>query len=253
MIADLCTRHNVLCISDETYEWLTYDDATHFRISEPTWGLMHLNICGVQSKSLTCACDVEAAPTLSQHCLAVDVFLTLCHFAAVNADNCVDMLTAKLPGMWERTVTIGSGGKSFSATGLKVTHDDWLLASFFCPGFTNILFVLFLIWGWVGHWLWEHHLLKAQHQLSVFDSSTAAQGTTQHPKCTVRETKPFFLFSCPWRLLQEAVAQGFEREYKLFGTPESYFRQLPAFLLKKRETGWRLVWGLLVLSLLCQR
>lgn len=41
MIADLCTRHNVLCISDETYEWLTYDDATHFRIGELTWGLMH--------------------------------------------------------------------------------------------------------------------------------------------------------------------------------------------------------------------
>lgn len=41
MIADLCTRHNVLCISDETYEWLTYDDARHFKIGEPTWGLMH--------------------------------------------------------------------------------------------------------------------------------------------------------------------------------------------------------------------
>lgn len=65
MIAELCTRHDVLCISDETYEWLTYDDARHFRI-------------------------------------------------------------ASLPNMWERTVTIGSGGKSFSATGWKVTHNNWL-------------------------------------------------------------------------------------------------------------------------------
>lgn len=28
---------------------------------------------------------------------------------------------------------------------------------------------------------------------------------------------------------------GFEREYELFGSPESYFQQLPAFLLKKRD------------------
>ena len=27
---------------------------------------------------------------------------------------------ATLPGMWERTVTIGSAGKSFSTTGAKV-------------------------------------------------------------------------------------------------------------------------------------
>lgn len=31
-------------------------------------------------------------------------------------------LTASLPGMWERTVTIGSAGKTFSATGWKVTN-----------------------------------------------------------------------------------------------------------------------------------
>lgn len=27
---------------------------------------------------------------------------------------------ASLPGMWERTITIGSGGKSFAATGWRV-------------------------------------------------------------------------------------------------------------------------------------
>lgn len=51
-------------------------------------------------------------------------------------------------------------------------------------------------------------------------------------RCQGEET--LFLI-CPWRLLQEAVAQGFEREYELFGRPESYFQQLPAVLFKKRD------------------
>uniref|UniRef100_A0A6I8R8D4 Kynurenine aminotransferase 1 n=1 Tax=Xenopus tropicalis TaxID=8364 RepID=A0A6I8R8D4_XENTR len=57
-IADICTRHNILCFSDEVYEWLVYDGNQHVRI-------------------------------------------------------------ASLPGMWERTITIGSAGKTFSATGWK--------------------------------------------------------------------------------------------------------------------------------------
>ncbi|XP_024154375.1 kynurenine--oxoglutarate transaminase 1 isoform X3 [Oryzias melastigma] len=91
MIADLCIKHDLLCFSDEVYEWLTYDGAKHVKI-------------------------------------------------------------ASLPGMRERTITIGSAGKSFSATGWK-----------------------------------------------------------------------------------EAVARGFEREYEVFGTPESYFQQLPAMLHSKRQ------------------
>lgn len=35
--------------------------------------------------------------------------------------------------------------------------------------------------------------------------------------------------------LKEAVAHGFDREYELFGTPESYFQQLPALLQQKRK------------------
>ncbi|XP_062929592.1 kynurenine--oxoglutarate transaminase 3-like isoform X3 [Mobula hypostoma] len=58
VIANLCIEHNVLCISDEVYEWLVYDGNEHVRI-------------------------------------------------------------ASLPGMWERTITVGSAGKSFSATGWK--------------------------------------------------------------------------------------------------------------------------------------
>ncbi|XP_050439429.1 kynurenine aminotransferase isoform X2 [Adelges cooleyi] len=59
MIANLCKKHNVLCISDEVYEWLVYEPTKHIRI-------------------------------------------------------------ASLPGMWERTITIGSAGKTFSMTGWKL-------------------------------------------------------------------------------------------------------------------------------------
>lgn len=34
---------------------------------------------------------------------------------------------------------------------------------------------------------------------------------------------------------QEAVARGFEREYEVFGTPESYFQQLPDMLCHKKD------------------
>lgn len=121
MIADLCIKHNVLCISDEVYEWLTYDTAKHVKI-------------------------------------------------------------ASLPGMWERTITIGSGGKTFSATGWKV---GWAISS--------------------GHII-KH--MKTIHQNTVYHCATAAQ---------------------------EAVAQGFEREHEVFGSPESYFQQLPATLSHKRD------------------
>nr|XP_018908095.1 PREDICTED: kynurenine--oxoglutarate transaminase 3-like isoform X1 [Bemisia tabaci] len=65
LIADLCKKHDVICISDEVYEWLVYKPAKHIRM-------------------------------------------------------------ATLEGMWDRTITIGSAGKIFSATGLKV---GWV----YCP------------------------------------------------------------------------------------------------------------------------
>lgn len=56
----MCQKHNVVCISDEVYEWITYEnDKKHIRI-------------------------------------------------------------ATLPNMWQRTLTIGSAGKTFSSTGLKL-------------------------------------------------------------------------------------------------------------------------------------
>lgn len=58
-IADLCKKWDVLCISDEVYEWLVFDGSEHVRI-------------------------------------------------------------CTLPGMWDRTITIGSAGKTFSVTGWKI-------------------------------------------------------------------------------------------------------------------------------------
>ncbi|XP_069088411.1 kynurenine--oxoglutarate transaminase 3 isoform X1 [Pleurodeles waltl] len=59
VIADLCIKHDTLCISDEVYEWLVYSGNKHVKI-------------------------------------------------------------ATLPGMWERTITVGSAGKAYSVTGWKL-------------------------------------------------------------------------------------------------------------------------------------
>ncbi|KAM5149033.1 kynurenine--oxoglutarate transaminase 3 isoform 2-T2 [Mantella aurantiaca] len=59
VIADLCIKHDILCISDEVYEWLVFSGSQHVKI-------------------------------------------------------------ATLPGMWERTITIGSAGKAYSVTGWKL-------------------------------------------------------------------------------------------------------------------------------------
>lgn len=88
LIASLCQQHDVICISDEVYQWLVFD------------GHQHVSI-------------------------------------------------ASLPGMWERTLTIGSAGKTFSATGWKV--------------------------GWA---LGPDHLMKhlrTVHQNSIYHCPTQAQ------------------------------------------------------------------------------
>jgi len=75
MMAEMCHKYNVLCISDEVYEWLIYDDNVFTKIGQ--WPLQL--IVGLR------------------------------------------YYTATLPGMWDRTITIGSGGKTFSMTGWKVS------------------------------------------------------------------------------------------------------------------------------------
>ncbi|XP_029392437.1 kynurenine--oxoglutarate transaminase 1 isoform X3 [Mus pahari] len=102
LVAALCQQHDVLCISDEVYQWLVYD------------GHQHVSI-------------------------------------------------ASLPGMWDRTLTIGSAGKSFSATGWKV---GWVM------GPDNIM---------------KH--LRTVHQNSIFHCPTQAQAAVA--QCFEREQQHF--------------------------------------------------------------
>ncbi|KAI4459771.1 Pyridoxal phosphate-dependent transferase [Holotrichia oblita] len=78
MIANLCKKWNVLCISDEVYEWIVYKPYEHIRIG------------------------TDFSFKISIH---------------TSLKDCV--FVATLPGMWERTITIGSAGKTFSVTGWK--------------------------------------------------------------------------------------------------------------------------------------
>ncbi|XP_061094797.1 kynurenine--oxoglutarate transaminase 3-like isoform X2 [Conger conger] len=121
VIADLCTKYDTLCFSDEVYEWIVYKGHEHVKI-------------------------------------------------------------ATFPGMWERTITIGSAGKTFSVTGWKL--------------------------GWsIG----PEHLVK-------------------HLQTVMQNT----LYTCPTPL-QEAVAQGFLREYSLMGSKDCYLSSLAVELEEKRD------------------
>lgn len=42
-LADLCVRHDVVCLSDEVYEWLVYDENEHVRIGKVqlSWSFSH--------------------------------------------------------------------------------------------------------------------------------------------------------------------------------------------------------------------
>lgn len=46
MIADLCKKYNVICISDEVYEWLVYGGVHHIRIGTCTKCLKYFQRCG---------------------------------------------------------------------------------------------------------------------------------------------------------------------------------------------------------------
>uniref|UniRef100_A0A8C6GFM6 Kynurenine aminotransferase 1 n=1 Tax=Mus spicilegus TaxID=10103 RepID=A0A8C6GFM6_MUSSI len=124
LVAALCQQHDVLCISDEVYQWLVYD------------GHQHISI-------------------------------------------------ASLPGMWERTLTIGSAGKSFSATGWKV---GWVM------GPDNIM---------------KH--LRTVHQNSIFHCPTQAQAAVA--QCFEREQQHFGQPSSYF--LQLPQAMGLNRDHMI--------------------------------------
>ncbi len=72
-IANLVQKHDILVLSDEVYEWMTYSDG-----------------------------------------------------ARTDNQRIAHTRIATLPGMWERTITLGSAGKTFSVTGWKI---GWAITS----------------------------------------------------------------------------------------------------------------------------
>lgn len=34
MMADLCKKYDTICLSDEVYEWMVYDDNKHIKIGK---------------------------------------------------------------------------------------------------------------------------------------------------------------------------------------------------------------------------
>lgn len=145
-IADLCKKHNVLCVSDEVYEWMIYDNNEHVRI-------------------------------------------------------------CTLPGMWERTITIGSAGKTFSVTGWKT---GWAY------GPANLMVNLQMV-----------------HQNCVYTCPTPIQVNSPHNPFYSSKLKIICLFDSS--IDQEAIAIAFEAELKRLDTPQCYFNSLPEELKSKRD------------------
>lgn len=40
IIADLCKKHDVVCVADEVYEWMTYDNSKHIKIGKTSCPLI---------------------------------------------------------------------------------------------------------------------------------------------------------------------------------------------------------------------
>ncbi|XP_045865540.1 kynurenine--oxoglutarate transaminase 3 isoform X5 [Meles meles] len=128
---------------------------------------------------------------------------------------------ATFPGMWERTITIGSAGKTFSVTGWKL--------------------------GWsIG----PHHLIK--HLQTVQQNTIYTCATPLQPRQTqfFQQNKLYpafctYLFPHPVHFplqytptgifIMEALAQAFWIDIKRMDDPECYFNSLPKELEVKRD------------------
>ncbi|KAI5632030.1 aminotransferase class I and II domain-containing protein [Phthorimaea operculella] len=218
LIADLCKKHNVLCISDEVYEWMVFEPHQHIRI-------------------------------------------------------------ATLPGMWERTITIGSAGKTFSVTGWKTgwaycpaslmqnlqvvhqncvyTHSTPVQADMHMLASYNHRFSRQDVLGdrledWVGVLPRQPHAELAsgasELRLHTQHASTGSAGKTfsvtgwktgwaccpaslmqnlqvVHQNCVYTHSTP----------VQEAVARAFEIELSRRDSPECYMKAISKELLPKRD------------------
>ncbi|KFO28020.1 Kynurenine--oxoglutarate transaminase 3, partial [Fukomys damarensis] len=125
LIARLCIKYDALCISDEVYEWLVYTGNKHLKIeSIPEAMRFTFKLQKNRRKQLVegirkavgkdgkIGREIQTAfPFLS------DKLVVLRYGGTQEQDV---RKRATFPGMWERTVTVGSAGKTFSVTGWKL-------------------------------------------------------------------------------------------------------------------------------------
>lgn len=89
-IAALVQKHNVLVLSDEVYEWMVY----------PAFGT------AMEGSAASINTAIESGESSIN--------------TATEGSSIEHIRMATLPGMWERTLTLGSAGKTFSVTGWKI-------------------------------------------------------------------------------------------------------------------------------------
>jgi kynurenine--oxoglutarate transaminase/cysteine-S-conjugate beta-lyase/glutamine--phenylpyruvate transaminase len=122
-------------------------------------------------------------------------FIYYSHLVILLMDN--KMIQATLPGMWERTITIGSAGKTFSVTGWKL---GWAY------GPANLMVNLQMV-----------------HQNCVYTETPPSRSVSS---CRLRILRLFF---------QEATAIGFEKEMARLDRDECYFNSISTELVAKRD------------------
>ncbi|KAK0141312.1 Kynurenine--oxoglutarate transaminase 1 [Merluccius polli] len=159
VIADLCIQHNVVCISDEVYEWLTYDGAKHVKI-----GLIQLANRQIRSKG-------------------------------------------------HNLMYVGTNSY------YRQRRED---------------FQCYRVEGWLGDGFQPYHETlensPSELYLPLSHRGTGTRITTTY----LFESQQLDTIAPPLSQ-QVAVAAGFQTEYERFGSPESYFKQLPAMLNHKRN------------------
>lgn len=164
--------------------------------------------------------------------------------------------------MWDRTLTIGSAGKTFSVTGWKVSHRGWeaalppwssaesqaweLREPLARPREASFPARVLVQVGWV---LGPDHImrhLRTVHQNSIFHCPTQGQvrrGRAPFGRVFTRTNENgqagssvraqlTCLSICP---SQAAVAKSFEREQLHVGQPSSYFVQFPKAMQRNRD------------------
>ena len=115
--------------------------------------------------------------------------------------------------MWERTVTIGSAGKTFSVTGWK---SGWAY------GPANIMKNLFIV-----------------HQNCVNSCITPIQVRLIPSSYNMKLEYQLLFLSLMFNVFhlcdQEAIARSLELEFERFGKPECYLQSLAVELVAKRD------------------